>query len=321
MRSPMRVWWSAALVAALAVLGGCAGDGGGRAPVAYDVEPWNFGHATGYTILTPHYEIRTTIQDPTLREALPDFVEAAYGQYQALIPIAAAPEKRMRIYLFASRAQWEAFTKRFTGSRSKLYLQVRNGGFAARGVSVIEYVTHAVTFPLFAHEGFHQYLQHHTNARIPAWLNEGLAVYCEGQRWGTMRLKRFDPAFNPGRAGPLRAALASNRLMSLRALLETNPGRVIQGSSAGVATYYSQVWGLVLFLRTGEDGKYAERFDRLLEHVPDLDIEQFARAAHIWSSRQSFNYGEALFRNFISEDIDAVEQEYFAFLRERFLDR
>lgn len=42
-------------------------------------------------------------------------------------------------------------------------------------------------------------------------------------------------------------------------------------------------------------------------------------AAHIRSDRRSFNFGEALFRNFISEDVDTVEREYFDFMVRRFL--
>ena len=49
-----------------------------------------------------------------------------------------------------------------------------------RGITVAEYVSHAVTFPLLTHEGFHQFLYHCAYPRVPAWLNEGLAVMCEG---------------------------------------------------------------------------------------------------------------------------------------------
>ena len=225
----------------------------------------------------------------------------------------------MKVYLFASRGQWEAFTRRFTGSRAQMFLKVRNGGYSERGVSVIEFVANSVTFPLFAHEGLHQYLHHYVQARIPAWLNEGLAVACEGQRWGDHGVKEFDQWFNPKRRNDLAAALVSNRLHALRTLLETHPGKIVGGSSQSVAAYYGQVWALVLFLQEGEKGKYAADFWRLLGALDEMKLEQYARAAHVWSDRRSFNFGEALFRSFISEDIDAVQDEYFAFMRERFL--
>lgn len=289
-----------------------------REPVAFEREDWRFARRTGQKLTTEHYAIHTTLADNVLVDALPDFVEAAYAHYTSLVPPQRPPAGPMPVYLFVSRPEWEAFTRRFTGSRAPLFLKVRNGGYSERGTSVIEYVTHDVTFPLFAHEGFHQYLHHCVNTRIPAWLNEGLAVYCEGQRWGNVGLQSFDPWFNPTRRNALNEALASNRLYSLRQLLETHPGQVIDGNTQGVSTYYAQVWALVLFLQEGADGKYAPAFRRLLDQLGSVDVEQFARASHIWSERASFNFGEALFQTFISEDLDTVQSEYLAFVRARF---
>ncbi len=306
------------VVFGLIVLAGCGGARE-RAPVRFESEPWKFANVPGYKITTEHYEICTTLRDQVLRDALPGFVEAAYENYARLVPSAHTPAERMKIYLFAARPQWEAFTRRFTGPRAKVFLQVRNGGYSERGVSVIEYVAHAITFPLFAHEGFHQYLYHHVSSQIPAWLNEGLAVCCEGQRWGSQTIKEFDPWYNPMRRNDLTAALAGNRLHALHRLLETDAGRIIEGSNQSVATYYAQVWALMLFLREGANGKYAAGFQRLLSSLDQVDVEQHARASYIWSERPTFNLGEDLFRNFISEDLDTVEREYLAFMRDRFL--
>jgi hypothetical protein len=202
---------------------------------------------------------------------------------------------------------------------------LRNGGYSYRGVSVMEYVATQITFPLFAHEGLHQYLHHHVRTpHIPAWLNEGLAVYCEGQRWGydpdrNYRVKSFDPWYNPARRNQLADALLSDRLYSLRQLLRTHAGEVVRETSRAVQTYYAQVWALTLFLQHGADGKYAEGFARLLQDIGTTDLEQRARAVHIWSEERAFHFGEALFRSYISEDLDTVEQEYRGFMRERFL--
>lgn len=304
----------------LGVAGGCAARREGTI-VPYESEPWKYGAAEGTRLTTEHYEIYTTLRDPVLIEALPAFVEGAYQHYTRLIPPVRPPGERMKVYLFVSRGQWAAFTREFTGPRARVFLQVRNGGYSERGVSVIQYVTHAVTFPLFAHEGWHQYLYHCVNTKIPAWLNEGLAVICEGQRWDQHGLKEFDPWYNPLRRNDLSQALIANRLHPLRHLLETHAGEVIQGSTQGVTTYYAQLWALILFLREGQHGKYAAQFNQMLADLATPQAEQRARTAHIWSERDAFNFGEALFRAYISEDIAAVEQEYFAFLRERFFAR
>jgi hypothetical protein len=305
-------------VCGLALSAGCASTPT-RPEVTYESEPWEFAGIDGRRLHTEHYDIYTTIQDPVLVEALPDFVESAYAHYTRIVPPARPPERRMAVFLFATRAQWEAFTRKFTRARAAEFLKVRNGGYSERGVSVIQYVSHRVTFPLFAHEGLHQYLYHCVEQPIPAWLNEGLAVYCEGQRWNDTRLDHFDPAFNPDRQSHLVEALVSERLLSLRDLLETNAGEVMDGTTRQVVTYYAQVWGLMMFLLEGADGRYAEDFGRLLRSVSAGDLRQHARAAFISSEERDFNYGTAVFRSFISDDIEAVEREYRAFLRQRFI--
>ncbi len=316
-RAPLSILLVAVVALLSVAQGGCAAAGPKRQPVQFESAPWTFHKAPGVKLTTEHYEIYTTLRDKVLLDALPDFVEAAFENYEKLLPPTQTPENRMQVYLFVSRGQWEAFTRQYTGSRASTFLKVQNGGYSERGVSVIQYVAHQITFPLFAHEGFHQYLFHYVNTRIPAWLNEGLAVICEGQRWGTYGVKEFDPWYNPSRRNVLVQSLMGNRLHSLRKLLETNAGEIIKGSSQSVATYYAQLWALILFLREGAGGKYAADYRRMLEKLSDIDIEQYARASHIWSERGTFNFGEALFRNFISEDIGAVESEYFAFMRER----
>jgi hypothetical protein len=317
------LWRVAVLVLLGAELAGCQQAARLPAPVAYEREPWAFRGKEGTRLTTAHYDIYTTLQDRVLIEALPDFVEAAYASYERMIPPQEKPTRRMPVFLFAGRGDWEAFTRKFTGERAKSFLQIRNGGYSERGVSVIQYVQHAVTFPLFAHEGFHQYLHHHVNTRIPSWLNEGLAVASEGQRWvserGRYGVQAFDPWYNPARRNVLAQAVIADRLLPLRHLLETHPGEVLNEGPRAVQTYYAQVWALALFLGEGADGKYAQSFRTLLDELGEVDVMKYARAAHIWSERGTFNFGEALFRSYISEDLDTVESEYRAFLHARFI--
>lgn len=299
------------------LLAGCATTAPPPVPQPAQVEPWSFRGAAGQRIVTEHYEIFTTLKDRVLLEALPGFVEGAFAYYRELLPPAREPGVRMPVYLFASRTQWMAFTREFAGPRAPVFLRVRNGGYSERGVSVIQYVSNDVTFPLFAHEGFHQYVFHYVGTNIPAWLNEGLAASCEGQRWASRGLWAFDPWHNWPRRNALAQALVANRLHPLQRLLETNAGEVIEGTSESVQTYYAQLWGLVLFLREGADGRYAGKFRELLAAVADGKAEARARAAHVWSDRAAYSYGEALFRSYIAEDVAAVEREYVEFLRAR----
>jgi hypothetical protein len=286
--------------------------------VAYQRQPWSFGPLEGQQLTTDHYVIRTTLQDDALIEALPSFVEASYQYYQSLAPAAHPPEDPMQVYLFARREEWSAFTERFVGDQAETYLKVRNGGYSRDGVSVIQYVAHAATFSLFAHEGWHQYLSECVPNPVPAWINEGIAVMCEGQRWssfeGQYGLSSFDPWHNPARRNTLIEAYMDDRLMPLQQLLETHPGEVIVETSRTVRMYYAQVWALVMFLQHGAEGKYAAGFHELTHAFRDPDLLRKAAAVHIWSENGDLNLGEALFHLYISEDISAVEAEYHDFI-------
>lgn len=306
---------------AAALCAGCAAStrAARPAPVEFEKHAWTYDGRDGHRLLTRHYEIYTTIRDEKLVENLPGIIEAAYDEYRKLAPPAREPAERMPVYLFATRAEWAAFTREFTGWRAPVFLRVRNGGYSERGVSVIEYVAHQTTFPLMAHEGFHQYLHHCVNPNVPAWLNEGLAVAFEGQHWKSAGYFTFDYWHNPARFNQLADALIRKKLIPLRTLLATNAGRVVNEPPRTVSTYYAQVWTLVLFLREGENGKYAPAFSRLLAQLGAADLEQQVHSAAVWSDGAQDSSGEALFRAFISDDLDAVEQELHAFLRQRIL--
>jgi hypothetical protein len=315
-------WLLPALAACAILLGGCAGSKKTTpvlTDVPFEINDWQYADATGFRIQTEHYEIFTTLTDRVLLDALPQAMETAYLFYRELVPTAREPEQPMPVYLFARRAEWADFTKRFGPQRARTLLKVRNGGYMERGVTVAEYVSHAVTFPLLTHEGFHQFLFHCAHPHVPAWLNEGLAVLCEGQRWGNAGLTEFDPWHNPQRRNTLAEVLLRDELFSLDELLRINAGHVVGGSTRKISAYYGQVWALTLFLREGEEGKYAEGFARLLNALGSSDLENYARAYHVQSSRQSYNFGRDLFCNFISDDLETVEREYLTFMRQRIL--
>ena len=315
-------WISAAIIGA-ALVAGCASSKKRTTPVledvAYEIDRWQYLGRRGRQITTDHYEVYTTLSDPVLLEAIPQVVETAYLFYRQLVPSAREPQERMQVYLFARRAEWAAFTRHLAGPRAETLLKVRQGGYSERGISVAEYVSHSVTFPLLTHEGFHQYLYHCVGRRVPAWLNEGLAVLCEGQRWGDVGLREFDPWYNPSRRNTLADVMLRDKLFALDELLRMNAGQVVGGSTREIGAYYGQVWALMLFLREGEDGMYAERFTRLLHALGSQDLEHAARAAHLGSSRSDFNFGRELFCGFITDDLATFERQYTAFLEKKIL--
>jgi len=311
--------WNGALVGLalglLAPLWGCAAPEK-RGPAPHTEEPWSYGGREGRKLITAHYEIYTTVSDAYLVDTFPTLMEAAFARYASLVPPARADAGPMPLYLFATRAEWADFTRRtFPPERARVLLRVRNGGYAEQGVAAMQYVSHAITFPLLTHEGFHQYLHHHVNPRVPAWLNEGLAVYCEGMRWTGDWQVDFDPWQNGLRRNTLAERLVAGRTMPLPDLLRTHAGLVMEGPPSLVGTYYSQVWALMLFLREGADGKYAPALERLTHALGDPDLERRAKAAYITADSGAYDYGEYLFRAFITSDLESFEQEYVAYMR------
>lgn len=304
------------------LLAGCSAAHSGRdtlRAIEFEQAEWTYRGRPGLKVTTAHYEIFTTLRDEEHIATLPGLMERAFEEYAATVPPAHKPAERMKVYLFATRAEWADFTRQHTGSRAGIFLRVRNGGYCERGVSVIQYTAHQTTFPLMAHEGFHQYLHHYVNDGVPAWLNEGLAVLFEGQKWNEDGLASFDPWHNPTRRNTLADALLAGKLFPLSQLLETNAGKVLRLSSKAVGTYYAQLWGLMLFLREGENGRYRADFDRLLASLGSSNLEQYAKAAYISSDAPAFSYGEELFRCFITDDLTGFETEYHRFLRTRLL--
>jgi hypothetical protein len=289
------------------------------AEVPYETEDWEYGPTKGRRILSEHYDIYTTVRDERLAAALPQVMENAYRYYQRLTPTVEPPKERMKVLLFAARPEFDHFTRGIAGVQADLLVKIRSGGYSLEGVTAAQYVSHAITFPIMTHEGFHQYLHHCVNPRVPAWLNEGLAVMCEGQRWGPSGLVRFDPWFNPFRRNRLGEAIQRKKTIPLTELLRINAGHVIETPGLKIDAYYGQVWALLLFLSEGEEGKYAAGLQNLLAALGRDDLEEYARSAHVTGGSDEYSYGEGLFRAFISTDLETVAEEYDRFLRQEMI--
>lgn len=282
-------------------------------PVA--LQPWRYGRVEGYRVRTAHYQIYTTLTDRGRVEMLAASLERAYQYDRTLLPAAREPDAPMRVYVFARRETWEHFTRRFAPRKADLLMRIRNGGYMERGVCVVEYVAPSVTFPIVAHEGLHQFIWHCADRNTPAWLSEGLAVWCEGQRWGPGGIERFDPWHNPPRRNALAEARVRGELRPLSELLRINAGHVMHERSRRVLGYYGQVWALMLFLRFGDDGAHAAGFDRLLDAVARGQVQTYIEAARLTEPAPA-DPGTALFKAFFGPDIDTLNTSYRRFVDE-----
>jgi hypothetical protein len=304
------------LAAVLAAICGCRSVE--RAPdFKLNEEAWSFDGEPGVKQVTDHFEIHTTLKDEVLRDALPRFLETAYRLYVELLPPRQPQGPKLQTFLFNTRDEWDRFTRRTFPARYPIYARIQNGGFAEGRMCVVYYLRRAYTLSVIAHEGMHQYFGAHFSVPVPAWLNEGLACYCESFDFqGDQPV--FVPRRNTFRLNPLRRTLTGDAVIPLRELLATNAGEVVSEGRGGLTqAYYAQAWALVVFLRHGADGRYAEGFEKLLGHVRDGSLPGHGQAARLATgSPGSVSPGEGVFRAYFTHDLDGFEQEYRAYMEE-----
>ena len=306
-------WFAAAMaMAALAATAGCAAklpDDPTPAPqlVIYD-RAWAYQSMPGQEILTPHYRIFTTHTDPVYIQRVPQFLENALVHYQRMVKPVCKPDKPMEIYIFGQRNQWEHFTTEMTGPAASIYLKIQEGGYVDNGRAVLYDIKRMNTFAVTGHEAWHQYLWHYVKHRPPPWLDEGIACYfekfdCEGSTID------FEPRQNLTRLSMLRFGLGNHTWVELPELLSTHPGNIIGGSAGKVATYYAELWALILFLQ--DDPASKAKFATLLADVGTQRMME--QAVHAGFTGQQSDFGPAIFRAYITTDLAAFSTRFQAY--------
>lgn len=281
---------------------------------------WRFESHRGVQFSTDHFDIYTTSQDRELNEYLPGFLETTFQFYSTLLPPPdndGGHDRRMKTYLLADRSEWERFVKRRFPRRYPLYRMISAGGFSEGKECVVYDIGRAATLSVIAHEGAHQYFAAHFSEPLPAWLNEGLATYCEAVEFRRNK-PHFTPQRNSFRVNHLRQATAAGTAIPLEDLLSTNAGKVIEGNRiTDTAAYYAQTWALVVYLRHAADGRYAESFDAMLQDIANGTIRIKAQQAKALAPIPSqTSYGEAVFRAYITTDLDGFKQGFQQFVHQ-----
>ncbi len=280
-------------------------------------EDWRFGRYEGRLLITPHYKIHTTLTDDVLVEVLPNFLETAHRLYAELVPVTNPSETKSNLYIFHSRNPWERFTRAFVGARADTYLRIRSGGYAEpEGTVLYQLRRRHYTMAVVAHECLHMYIHRNCpQGSVPPWLHEGLACYCEGHDWQG-RTPRFTPGQNHFRMNAVRKMLAHDSLIRLDEILATHAGNILRYTPERTSAYYAQSWSLVAFLIHG--GTYSEAFARLrgdLANGRARDaIDEYIRT-HSVVSAKGISRGEALFRAYITEDLEEFSADYGVWLR------
>jgi hypothetical protein len=230
----------------------------------------------------------------------------------------------MDLYVFASRAPWEAWTRRTLGRDADLYLGLGRGGFTTDGTSVLYDIGRSDTLTIMAHEGWHQFSQKSLRDPLPTWLEEGLACWMEGTRMSRDgQPTAFRPWRNFERWNEARNAVTGDRTLELRELLETSPQQCLQEGKDELLTYYAQVWALVHFLHDAEGGRHREGLRAMLRDAAQGRLlERVAASPHAGPDRATARRaarsrtGSLALREYVDPNLDRLSVQYDQFLRD-----
>jgi len=283
--------------------------------VPFASEDWTYHGSQGSKLTSQHYVLYTTCQSKPFVDTMPAFLETCWQAYTELVPIEKPPDRPLETYLFGKRWQWEQFTDEFAPQRAATYKRIRTGGYSERGITVSHYGNRRSTLSVLAHEGLHQYLEATRGARIPAWLNEGLATRFEAFELDADNRPIFDARRNYLRLNGLRSAMNADARAPLEEILSTHAGVEIRKESSHVRGYYSQVWSLVLYLlEPPATNPYYDGFQLLLRELGTDAMTRRTRAFLAADSEGRMSEGEAVFRAYITNDLKTFQTDYEQFL-------
>lgn len=292
-------------------------------PDLKSVEIWNNRYAPGLKLTTTHYEIFTTLLEPFVLRGISGFIESAYRAYNSQLPESIKIKSKFTIYLFASRRQWENFTKSFADEQAEIFCKIKAGAYYHKGVCVVYDIGIERTFSALGHEGWHQFNGRCFKFRLPSWLDEGVAMLFEthGSDGG---LFYFEPTENMYRLDGLKRTLTENKMIPLKELISMNPGDVLATDQAkDVMAFYSQSYALVRFLQEAGYGRWRGVYRRLLLDGLTGDWELDEVNKKIATDRNvpktvlwNRIVGRGLFEDYVGDNFEQIEKEYIAFCRQ-----
>jgi len=310
---------------------GCAADRAPRgdlagpavsAPTRY--EAWSNSVKPARIVNTSHYRIFTTIQDDEFLQKLANVLEGGYDLYRTMAPGVVGSPTPMDCYVFATRAEWEAFTREHTGQDAKLYLQINRGGYTVHDWFVAYYISPVSTFAVSAHEGWHQFVSRNFKDRLPPFLEEGVATQFENISWSN-DLPRWNIKRNASRVFRLRQAYEGKYLWPLQQLVTMHAGDVVGQGFEKIESFYSQNWAFVRFCLDYENGKYRTRFLQLLQDTAAGKLTTGAgpnmRRVYGWNPRLV----RPMLEKYLGASLDTINADYLAYVKqiafERFSDQ
>lgn len=309
----------AAVVCGTLCLAGCSQS----RPAASEptVSPWSYRNAEGVQIRTDHWTIYAATQDKRQVDDLGPFVEAAYQQYQRLVP-APATSRALTLYIFDTSAQWHDYARLMGLQDGHISIAGRLNGFAQKDTAAV-YLSRERAFTLgtIGRVGMLEYLWLHDAGDAPLWVRQGLATMCEGfnaQQEGSIlapaKMVRtryvFDPKYNGKRMNQLRVAIQKNWLYDLETLVAIEDFASSPNPQVSVEAYLAQVWALMVFVQ--EEPQYRKGFERMGRDLVDGSLP--LKVQGYLAADDGRSPGAAAFHFYITDDLTTFQKKFTAWL-------
>lgn len=213
--------------------------------------PWEQARITE----TAHYIIKTNLS----QEALNDIcyvMECFYIEAKSIFKLAEEPKDKLKIYVFKEAKEYHdrggPFNGLYFGEGIMTFYQPSTNPKSSNTTSIL------------LHEGTHQFVDLVCKARVPIWINEGLATYYESSKFEGTFLKTN--IINYGRLSLIKDMIKKKDVPRLEDLINIR--------QMNFAIYeYAHTWSLIYFFMNYNKGQYADELENYFEAIKSTGFE------------------------------------------------
>ena len=210
---------------------------------------------------TKYYILHTDLDKDMTRQAVVRITAMAEEYTNRTRSFAGKIKTRFPLYLYKNREDYNDHPGVIEGS----------SGMYTGGSLIATAPRPGGSWRVVQHEGFHQFAHKVIKARLPVWLNEGLAEYFGRGVWtGDNLVVGLIPK---GALNRVRETIKSKELLPLSKMLEMSHK---EWNSKLSSRNYLQAWSMVHFLVHADKGKYQKA---LSDYIRDLSQGRSSSAA------------------------------------------
>jgi len=223
---------------------------------------------------TRYYTIYTDLDRDAVREAAARLTSMAREYQHRTRGFARKLSRRMPVYLFSRREDYYAAGAKqgssgmYTGDE---LMAVASGGSSGRLWHIVQ------------HEGYHQYSGKVIRARVPVWVEEGMAEYFAEGLWTGDGL--VTGVVSAWRLFVLKGMIHTRQITPFEKMMTMTYS---QWSSQIKMSNYTQAWSMVHFLVHGEGGKYRDKFAGFINDTAKGYAWQRAFTRRFGDNKESF---------------------------------